>query len=177
VRAKPRIRSMPLEVIDVPVPADEPVAPPESRVFRGAVAAAADRSASEARVSIDVDLGPNGPAVRELLSRAARLSKAERQRLGEVAEWRWWPLTLPVGGASAGARATAILRARGVGRKDAVQWIEAQAAATIGEPTDSGRSLVVRASANAALALLARDVVDEDVFDALYGPWREVTHR
>ena len=178
MRTKPPIRTLPLEIIDVPVPLDEPPLPRETVAQRGAgTADTTSAVATEPITEAAVDLGPNGPAVRELLVRAASLSKAERRRLGEVAEWRWWPLTLPVGGTSAGARATAILRARGGGRADAVRWIEARAAGTVGGPAESSRSLVVRATANAALALLARDLVDEDVFDALYGPWREVTHR
>lgn len=121
------------------------------------------------------DLGPNGPQVLELLQRAAQLSPAERRRLGEIASFRWWPLTLPVGGPSAGARATAILSARRADRRAAVAWIEATATpAALGGAADP---LVVLAVGNAGIALLARDVISDEVFDALYGPWREVTHR
>ena len=157
----PKIRTLPVEEIDVPVPREEV----------GVAAAIEDGPAPP------VDLGPNGPEVRELLARAALLSAAERRRLGEVASWRWWPLTMPVGGASAGPRTVALLRARAAGRAGAVRWIEARVSE---DPTGAARSrepLAVRALANAALAVLTRDVVSDDVFDALYGPWREVTHR
>jgi hypothetical protein len=156
-----KIRALPVEEIDVPVPAEE----------------AAVAVAIEAGPALPMDLGPNAAQVRELLERAALLSAAERRHLGEVASWRWWPLTVPVGGASAGPRAVALLRARGAGRADAVRWIEARASEV---PSGSARSrepLAVRALANAALAMLTRDVVSDDVFEALYGPWREVTHR
>jgi hypothetical protein len=124
-----------------------------------------------------LDLGPNSEGVRSVLDRAATLTPAEWRRLGEVASWRWWPLTLPVGGASAGPRATAMVRARGAGRGDAVRWIEAQAAALAGTVAGRGVGLGRRAVANACLAALTRDLVPEDVFDSLSGPWREVTHR
>lgn len=156
-----KIRALPIVEIDVPIPGQEDL-----------VAAAI-----EPGPDMPVDLGPNGPQVRELLERAALLSTAERRRLGQVASWRWWPLTLPLGGASAGPRAVALLRARGAGRGDAVRWIEARASEV---PSSSARSrdvLTIRALANAALAVLTHDIVGDDVFEALYGPWREVTHR
>lgn len=122
-----------------------------------------------------LDLGPNGPAVLELLERAAMLTASERHRLAEIAAWRWWPLTLPVGGASARARAIAIVAARRAGRAPAVAWLDkAGPAAKLGRRADQ---LLVRAVGNAALALLVRDLVTDEVFEALYGPWREVTHR
>lgn len=135
----------------------------------------APRATTGAGDATNPNLGPNGPAVLELLQRASRLSPPERRRLAEVAWWRWWPLTLPVGGSSAGARAAAILAARGAGRRAAPPWLESKAVpAALGRSADK---LVVRAVANAALALVVRDAVTDDVFDALYGPWREVTHR
>ena len=161
MRPKPDIRTLPVEEIDVPVPIDAGVA----------------ETSMEPEPSRPLDLGPNGPQVRDLLERAAMLSTEELKRLAEVASWRWWPLTLPVGGASAAPRALALLRARGAGRADAVRWIEARAAEGTGGPGRSRDKLAVRAVANAALAMLARDVVTDEVFDALYGPWREVTHR
>ena len=161
MRPKPDIHTLPVEEIDVPVPVDTDVA-----------AISIERAPSRS-----VDLGPNGQQVLDLLERAAMLSPDERKRLAEVASWRWWPLTLPVGGASAAPRAMALLRARGAGRADAVPWIEARATDVSGVPGRSSDRLAVRAVANAALAMLARDVVTDEVFDALYGPWREVTHR
>ena len=156
-----KIRALPVEEIDVPVP-------PEEAVVAAAI---------EAGPAAPVDLGPNGPQVRELLERAALLSAAEWRRLGEVASWRWWPLTMPVGGASAGPRTVALLRARGAGRAEAVRWIEARVSEDATGSARSREPLAARALANAALAVLARDVVSDDVFEALYGPWREVTHR
>jgi hypothetical protein len=122
------------------------------------------------------ELGPNAQAVTELLQRAATLSPAERRKLGEVGAWRWWPLTLPVGGSSASARANAFLAARRAGRKDAAAWVDSPGVAAALGP-GSTDPLVLRAIGNAALAVLLRDVVAEEVFDVLYGPWREVTHR
>ena len=121
-----------------------------------------------------MDLGPDGAAVLELLERASRLSGPERHHLAELASWRWWPLTLPVGGSSAGARAIAIVEARRAGRGPAAAWLDRSGPA---ERLGKADPLVLRAVGNASLALLVRDVVADEVFDALYGPWREVTHR
>lgn len=138
-------------------------------------AAPAPRRTAGAGHATNPDLGPNGPAVLELLERAARLSPPERRRLAEVAWWRWWPLTLPIGGPSAGARTAAILAARGAGRRAAPPWLESTAVpAALGPSADK---LLIVAVVNAALALVVRDAIADDVFDALYGPWREVTHR
>ncbi len=122
-----------------------------------------------------VDFGPNEAAVADLLDGAARLSDDQRRRLADAAAWRWWPLTLPPGGASAGARALALLRARGAGRASASAELEPAVRRALGE-RDAGRQHLVRAVANAALALLARDLIPDESFDALYGPWRDVLH-
>jgi hypothetical protein len=156
-----KIRALPVVEIDVPISRQDDLAAAEI----------------EPRPEMPPDLGPNGAQVRELLERAALLSTAERRRLGQVAAWRWWPLTLPLGGASAGPRAVALLRARGAGRGDAVRWIEARASEIRSSSAKSSDLLTIRALANAALAVLTRDDVSDDVFEALYGPWREVTHR
>jgi hypothetical protein len=124
-----------------------------------------------------LDWGPNGADIRDLFERAARMSEAERRRLAESASWRWWPLTLPVGGSSSGARMLAILRARGAGRSQSLIAIEARVREAFGEHEAARRPLAVRAVANAALALLVRDLVADEAFDALIGPWREVAHR
>ena len=124
-----------------------------------------------------VDWGPNEADVWHVLERAGRASEAERRRLAESATWRWWPVTLPVGGSSSGARTLAILRARGAGRFGAVLAIEARVREALGEREASRRPLAVRAVGNAALALLVRDLIPEEAFDALIGPWREVAHQ
>lgn len=124
-----------------------------------------------------VDWGPNEADVRHLLERAGRASEAERRQLAESASWRWWPVTLPVGGSSSGARTVAILRARGAGRSQALIAIEARVREAFGDREASHRPLAVRAVGNAALALLVRDLIPDEAFDALIGPWREVAHR
>jgi hypothetical protein len=121
------------------------------------------------------DLGPQAAEIVDVLRRATLLSKSQRGRLAEAAAWRWWPLTLPAGGASSGPRTTALIRARAAGRDRAIPWLERAVALAPGEADT--RSLAVRAVANAALALLVRESIDGDAFDGLSGPWREVTHR
>ncbi|MGZ8437508.1 MAG: hypothetical protein ACXWXR_03085 [Candidatus Limnocylindrales bacterium] len=142
-----------------PGPGDEPVIQ-EAPVARGSI-----------------DWGPNEADVQHLLERAGKASDAERRRLAEAASWRWWPVTLPLGGSSSGARTLAILRARGAGRFGAVIAIEASAREAFGEREASRRPLAVRAVGNAALAVLVRDLIPDEAFDALIGPWREVAHQ
>lgn len=122
------------------------------------------------------DLGPQGSAVLDLLSRASRLTPAECRSLDKEAAWRWWLLTPLPGLGLPAARALALVLARADGRTAALAALEA-AVATImlGAGGSRARRARVRACiSNAGLAVLAGDLLEPEAFATLVGPWREV---
>jgi hypothetical protein len=129
------------------------------------------------------DLGPNGDVVLDLLSRAASLTADECRRLEDDATWRWGSLALATAAVAPAvtsvpvARAVALLRARRDGRSDAVVALEAAVAGLMSDrPRPRKRAVLSACIANAGLAVLARDLIDPETFDILFGPWREVMH-
>jgi hypothetical protein len=76
------------------------------------------------------------------------------------------------------ARARALVLGRAAGRADAIVALEAVVAdvvhAIVGPR--AGRSLLPACISNAGLAVLVRDLLEPEVFETLYGPWREVMH-
>jgi hypothetical protein len=124
------------------------------------------------------DLGPNGDVVLDLLSRAARLTAAERRALDKEAAWRWWLLSPLPGAGMLGARAMALAGARAADRTAAVAALEKAVAALVAamEGPKARRSRVPACISNAALAVLVRDLIEPEAFEALFGPWREVMH-
>ena len=124
------------------------------------------------------DLGPNGDVVLDLLSRAARLAPAERRALDKEAAWRWWLVSPLPGTGMLGARATAVAAARAAGRTAAVAAMEKAVAALVAgmEGPRARGSRVPACVSNAALAVLVRDLIEPEAFEALFGPWREVMH-
>ena len=124
------------------------------------------------------DLGPNGDVVLDFLARAARLTPAECRSLDKEAAWRWWLVSPLPGTGMLGARATALARARADGRSAALVALETAVAAIAlraAGPKASGSRLRACIS-NAGLAVLARDLIEPEVFETLFGPWREVMH-
>jgi hypothetical protein len=85
------------------------------------------------------DVGPNATAVAAIVERAAHLTDAEAHQLAAVVAWRWVPLGLPATVGVAGARATAIARARRSGRADGVDAAIA-AARSAAAASPGGRS-------------------------------------
>jgi hypothetical protein len=179
-----------LEVFDVEARPDAGAGPsaesPDARAaHRGAVAGLARRRAGdEATLPVAAvpgppdmgDSGPNGDVVRDLLRRAAAMTDAERHRLEGAATWRWGMPNPMLGVTQAPvARALAIVRGRAAGRGDAIRAIDAATAALAG--SGGRRSRMASAGvAGACLAVLVRDLVEPEVFETLYGPWREVMH-
>jgi hypothetical protein len=143
----------------------------------GRPVATVSRPGPERRLA-DVDLGPNGDAVRDLLARAANLVDADVRRLEAEASWRWGTVTPVLGATSVtAARALAVLRGRGSGRAAGIEAVEATVAALVRARTVRVGRNVGPAIANAGLAQLVRDLVEPEVFETLFGPWREVMHR
>jgi hypothetical protein len=124
------------------------------------------------------DLGPNGSVVLDFLARAGRLTADECHRLEQDATWRWGLLTVvPAAPIMPVARAVALVRGRGDGRSDAIVALEAEVAAIMRDwSRKRTRSLLSACISNAGLALLARDLIDAETFEVLFGPWREVMH-
>ena len=123
------------------------------------------------------ELGPNGDRVADLLERAAAMSAAETRALDAEATWRWGMLTpLPVAGGVATVRAIALLRARRDGRTDAIRMLDSAVAHLGSGRAWRRRRLAVTAVVAAGLAVLARDLLDSDEFETLFGPWRAVMH-
>ncbi len=89
-------------------------------------------------------LGPNGEAVAELIERASELTGDEVQRL--AAAWD-------------AARYAA---------RDAARYAARYAA------WDAAWDAARDAARDAALALVVRDLITDDQFNMLYGPWRDV---
>jgi hypothetical protein len=136
--------------------ADEPVVPvPGSAAFHAAV-------------------GPQAEAVERLLARAARLTTAERRRIVDEANWRAWPITLPVGGGLAAGRQVARILAARAGRGAAVDLVAQAAAGAVGAGRDARR--LAQAVADAALALMVHDLIDDGTEERLSGAWRHVIH-
>jgi len=124
------------------------------------------------------DLGPNGDVVLDLLSRAARLTPAERRALDKEAAWRWWLVNPLAGTTMPAARATALVLGRADGRSEAIAALEAAVADIVHGlcGPKAGRSRLPACISNAALAVLVRDLVEPETFEKLFGPWREVMH-
>lgn len=124
------------------------------------------------------DFGPNGDVVLELLGQAARLTPAERKALEKEAAWRWWMMTPFAGTTMPAARARALVRGRADGRADAIVALEAAVAAIVQRLAGGkvGRSRLPACISNAGLAVLVRDLLEPEDFEALFGPWREVMH-
>ena len=123
-------------------------------------------------------LGPNGDVVLDLLSRASRLTPAECRSLDKEAAWRWWLVSPLPGTGMLGAHATAVARARADGRSAALVTLETAVAAIalrVAGPKAS-RSRLRACISNAGLAVLARDLIEPEAFETLFGPWREVMH-
>ena len=122
------------------------------------------------------DSGPNGDVVLDMLRRAAAMTDAERRRLESVTTWRWGMINPMLGATQVPvARALAIARGRNAGRGAAIRAIDAATAALAG--SDGRRSRMASAGiAGACLAVLVRDLVAPEVFETLFGPWREVMH-
>jgi hypothetical protein len=124
------------------------------------------------------DLGPNGDVVLDLLGRAGRLTPEERKALEKEAAWRWWMLTPFAGSTMPAARVRALVLGRADGRADAIVALEAAVAAIAHRFAGGkvGRSRLPAVISNAGLAVLVRDLVEPEVFEILFGPWREVMH-
>ena len=124
------------------------------------------------------DLGPNGDVVLDLLSRASRLTPAERRSLEKEAGWRWWMVNPLAGATMPAARARALVLGRADGRAEAIVALEAAAAGIAHQicGPKAGRSRLPACISNAGLAVLVRDLVEPETFEVLFGPWREVMH-
>jgi hypothetical protein len=124
------------------------------------------------------DLGPNGDVVLDLLSRASQLTPAERRALEKEAAWRWWMVTPLTGSTMPAVRARALLLGRADGRSDAIVALEAAVAEIVTRVAGpkAGRSRLPACILNAGLAVLVRDLVEPEVFETLFSPWREVMH-
>src|SRR5690606_11846655 len=106
-------------------------------------------------------LGPQGEEVAALIERAKRLTSEEIEGLVRDAAWDVaWDA----------AWATARHAARGAAWDAA--WDAAWAAAWVAALDAAWDA--AGAAAGASLALLTRDLISEQHFEVLYGPWREV---
>jgi hypothetical protein len=135
-------------------------------------------TAAHPRALTAADLGPNGDVVLDLLARASRLTPAECRSLDKEAAWRWWLVSPLPGTGMLGAHATAVARARADGRSAALVALETAVAAIalrVAGPKAS-RSRLRACISNAGLAVLARDLIEPEAFETLFGPWREVMH-
>lgn len=99
--------------------------------------------------------GVNSGAVGEILERAGRLDAREAAALADAVGWRWWPLTVPPGGAIAGAWATARATAHRTGRDGAVAQATAAARAAVLDSPGYRAASRRSGAANAGLTLLA----------------------
>jgi hypothetical protein len=129
------------------------------------------------------DLGPNGDVVLDLLARAARLTADEARNLERDATWRWGFLAIaaavvaPAGASMLISRAVARARGRADGRAEAISALDSAVAAIVrGRSGARSRAILSACIANACLAVLVRDLVDQEAFDVLFGPWREIMH-
>jgi hypothetical protein len=133
-------------------------------------------SAVRPRPVTAADLGPNGEDVLDFLQRATRITPAEHRSLEKVAAWRWWMMTPLPGATMPAARAHALVVARADGRSDAIVTLQVAVAAIVASVVGAkaGRSRLPACISNAGLALLVRDLIEPEAFEALIGPWREV---
>jgi hypothetical protein len=129
------------------------------------------------------DLGPNGDVVLDILARAARLTADEARDLERDATWRWGFLSIaaaviaPAGANLPISRALARARGRADGRGEAIAALDSAVAAIIrGRSGARSRAILVACIGNAGLAVLVRDLIDQETFDVLFGPWREIMH-
>jgi len=129
------------------------------------------------------DLGPNGDVVLDLLARAARLTMDEARDLERDATWRWGFLAIaaavvaPAGASVPVSRAVARARGRADGRAEAIAALDLAVAAIVrGRSGPRSRAILFACIGNACLAVLVRDLVDQETFDVLFGPWREIMH-
>jgi hypothetical protein len=74
------------------------------------------------------------------------------------------------------ARARALVVGRADGRSDAIVALQLAVAAIVTSVVGAkaGRSRLPACISNAGLALLVRDLIEPEAFEALIGPWREV---
>ena len=129
------------------------------------------------------DLGPNGDVVLDILARAARLTADEARDLERDATWRWGFLAIaaavvaPAGASLPISRAVARARGRADGRTEAIAALDSAVAAIVrGRSGARSRAILYACIGNAGLAVLARDCIDQETFDVLFGPWREIMH-
>ena len=129
------------------------------------------------------DLGPNGDVVLDILARAARLTADEARDLERDATWRWGFLAIaaavvaPARASMPISRALARARGRADGRTEAIAALDSTVAAIVrGRPGARSRAILLTCIGNAGLAVLVRDLIDQETFDVLFGPWREIMH-
>jgi hypothetical protein len=167
-----------IEVFDVEVDPAAGREPPDRRRHApyGSDPAPAGHVTGPVAPTVAADAGPNADVVADMLRRAAAMTGDQRRRLAGAASWRWGGPTPLLGVAQAPvARARATVLARGAGRGDAIRTIVVACSAPA--LADGRRSRFVAAAvADACLAVLARDLIEPEVFETLYGPWRDVMH-
>lgn len=179
-------------VVEVPAagggPADDVPAAGKPAAAAGKPAAAGGGAAAPAdpvthldthrRPLTAADLGPNGDVVLDLLERASRLTPVERRSLEKEAGWLWWMLTPLAGSTMPACRARALVLGRADGRSEAIVALEAAVAVVVHRLSGPrvGRSRLPAVISNAGLAVLVRDLVEPEVFESLFGPWRAVMH-
>ena len=129
------------------------------------------------------DLGPNGDVVLDILGRADRLTADEARDLERDATWRWGFLSIaaaviaPAGASLPISRAVARARGRADGRSEAIAALDSAVAAIVrGRSGARSRATLFACIGNAGLAVLVRDLIDQETFDVLFGPWREIMH-
>jgi len=108
--------------------------------------------------------GPNGAAVAALIARAGRLTRDESNRLGAA------------GGAARGAASGAAWGAAGYAARGAAwgaAWYAAGYAARYAA-RGAAEYAAGYAAGYAAFALLVQDLISEEHFNTLYGPWASV---
>lgn len=182
---------MRLHVRKVEVPAETPgleeliaEAPPgEERSAEGPTSAPPGSPTVDGHTLTARDLGPNGDVVLDILARAARLTADEARDLERDATWRWGVLAIaaavvaPAGASLPISRAVARARGRADGRAEAIAALDSAVAAIVrGRSGARSRAILLACIGNACLAVLVRDLIDQETFDALFGPWREIMH-
>ena len=105
-------------------------------------------------------LGPNGEVVAALIERAKNLTPSEIERLAAAR-------VAAVVAAVVAAQTAAVVAARyaAVVAAQMAAWVAARYAAGVAARYAAGV---------AAVALVVRDLISEEHFNTLYGPWREV---
>jgi hypothetical protein len=142
------------------------------------------RCCSRLRVIEELDptlaLGPDGAEVAALIERAKRLTYDEAQQLDAALGAAWGAARGAALGAARGAAWDAAWDAAwGAARGAAwdAAW-DAARGATWGAAWDAAlgaaRGAAWDAAWGAAWGLVVRDLISEEHFDTLYGPWREV---